>query len=208
MTFGKPGRPPEDRLARQRAIYERVAPLVLDRGPRAMSMRDAAQAAHMSVGGLYHYFPTKRDLVLHGLRPEAFARLCEDFDAQWQSRRRSEPQACLSAFVEHFVTQVVFVRPSLHAALELGTDTFWDTVDAGITAGLDDFSQFLQSVVLAVDDRDVAVLARSLRRVFFAALLDKSAGPDALRGELWALIEPFAPPFSAGSDAPEGRLPT
>lgn len=198
MTFGKPGRPPEDRLARQRAIYERVAPLVLDRGPRAMSMRDAAQAAHMSVGGLYHYFPTKRDLVLHGLRPEAFARLCEDFDAQWQSRRRSEPQACLSAFVEHFVTQVVFVRPSLHAALELGTDTFWDTVDAGITAGLDDFSQFLQSVVLAVDDRDVAVLARSLRRVFFAALLDKSAGPDALRGEVWALIEPFAPACQRG----------
>ena len=198
MTFGKPGRPPEDRLARQRAIYEGVAPLLLDRGPRAMSMRDAAQAAHMSVGGVYHYFPTKRDLVLHGLRPEAFARLCEDFDAQWRNRRRSEPRACLSAFVEHFVTQVVFVRPSLHAALELGTDTFWDAVEAGITAGLDDFSRFLQSVVLAVDDREVAVLARSLRRVFFAALLDKSAGPDALRGELCALIEPFAPACQRG----------
>lgn len=195
---GKLGRPPEDRLARQREIYERVAPLVLDRGPRALSMRDAAEAAHMSVGGLYHYFPTKRDLVLHGLRPEVFARLCDDFDAQWQSRRGSEPQACLSAFVEHFVTQVVFVRPSLHAALELGTDTFWDAVDAGITAGLDDFSEFLRSVVRAADDHDVAVLARSLRRVFFAALLDKTAGPDALRGEMWALIEPFAPAGQRG----------
>lgn len=196
--FGKPGRPAEDRMARQRAIYERVAPLVLDRGPRALSMRDAAQAAHLSVGGLYHYFPTKRDLVLHGLRPEVFARLCEDFDAQWQSRRTSEPQACLSAFVEHYVTQVVFVRPSLHAALELGTDTFWDTIEAGITAGLDDFSQFLQSAVLGVDDPDVAVLARSLRRLFLAALLDKSAEPDALRSELWALIEPFVPARQRG----------
>lgn len=206
--LGKPGRPPEDRLARQRAIYERVAPLVLDRGPRALSMREAAEAAHMSVGGLYHYFPTKRDLVLHALRPEVFARLCEDFDAQWQSRRRFEPQACLSAFVDHFVTQVVFVRPSLHAALELGSDTFWNAVGAGITAGLDDFSQFLQSVVLAVDDRDVAVLARSLRRVFFAALLDKNAGPEALHGELWALIEPFAPACQPGPRHSLTGLPT
>lgn len=197
MTFGEPGRPPEDRLARQRAIYERVAPLVLDRGPRAVSMREAAEAAHMSVGGLYHYFPTKRDLVLHGLRPEALSRLCADFDAQWHSRRRSEAQACALAFVEHFVTQVCFVRPSLQAALELGPDTFWDAVDAGITAGLDDFSQFLRSMDLA-SDGDVAVLARSLRRVFFGALLDKTAGPDALRGELRALIEPFAPPCQPG----------
>lgn len=97
-------------------------------------------------------------------------------------------------------------RPALHAALELGTDTFWDAVDAGITAGLDDFSQFLQEVVLAVDDRDVAVLARSLRRVFFAALLDKSARPDVLRGELWALIEPFAPRLGAGPNRPQEGL--
>lgn len=208
MTFGKPGRPPEDRLGRQRAIYESVAPLILDRGPRAMSMRDAAHAAHMSVGGLYHYFPTKRDLVLHALRPEAFARLCQDFEARWGSRRQSEAQACLSAFVEQFVTQIVFVRPALHAALELGVDTFWDAVDAGITAGLDDFSQFLQSVVFAVDDRDVAVLARSLRRLFFAALLDKRAKPDVLRGELWALIEAFAPRLGTGPNpSQEGLAP-
>lgn len=207
--FGKPGRPPEDRLARQRAIYERVAPLVLERGPRALSMRDAARAAHLSVGGLYHYFPTKRDLVLHGLRPEPLARLCADFDVQWPGgRRSSEPQACLSAFVEHFVTQVVFVRPSLHAALELGSDTFWDSVDAGITAGLDDFGHFLGSVLPTGHDGDLAVLARSLRRAFFAALLDKSAGPEALRGELRALIEPFSATCQRASDASGGRLST
>ncbi|MGH2788733.1 MAG: TetR/AcrR family transcriptional regulator [Actinomycetota bacterium] len=199
VSFGKPGRPPEDRLARQRAIYERVAPLVLDRGPRAISMREAAQAAHMSVGGLYHYFPTKRDLVLHALRPEAFARLCDDFEAVWRPRRRTDPEGCLAAFVDHFVTQVVFVRPSLHAALELGSDTFWDAIDAGITAGLDEFSDFLRDVVPTIDDQALPALARSLRRAFFAALLDKHASADALRDELRALVAFVDPPAPARS---------
>jgi hypothetical protein len=34
MTFGKPGRPPEDRLARQREIYEAVVPLICRDGAR------------------------------------------------------------------------------------------------------------------------------------------------------------------------------
>src|SRR5919202_6385305 len=71
MAFGKPGRPPEDRLARPREIYEAVIPLIYRDGARRLSMRSAARAAHMSVGGLYHYFPAKRDLVLHGLREDA-----------------------------------------------------------------------------------------------------------------------------------------
>ena len=62
MAFGKPGRPPEDRLARQREIYEAVIPLIYRDGARRLSMRDAASAACLSIGGLYHYFPNKREL--------------------------------------------------------------------------------------------------------------------------------------------------
>jgi AcrR family transcriptional regulator len=51
MAFGKPGRPPEDRLARQREIYEAVVPLIYRDGARRLSIREAARAAHMSVGG-------------------------------------------------------------------------------------------------------------------------------------------------------------
>ena len=68
MSFGKPGRPREDRLLRQREIFGAVAPLVLERGARRVTMRDAARAAYLSVGALYHYFPTKRDLYVAGLR--------------------------------------------------------------------------------------------------------------------------------------------
>ncbi len=44
-------------------IYSMVGPLLFERGARQLTMRDAARAAYLSVGALYHYFPTKRDLV-------------------------------------------------------------------------------------------------------------------------------------------------
>ena len=74
MAFGKSGRPADDALLRQREIYQAVAPLILDSGARRLSMRMAARTACLSVGGLYHHFPTKRDLVLHGMQPVAVAR--------------------------------------------------------------------------------------------------------------------------------------
>src|SRR5260370_10216675 len=46
MTFGKPGRPPEDRMARQCEIFVAVSPLLLTIGAQQLSMRQAAQAAY------------------------------------------------------------------------------------------------------------------------------------------------------------------
>jgi AcrR family transcriptional regulator len=81
--FGKPGRPPEDVFLRRREIYMAVAPLIEKNGPKGITMRQAAASAHMSLGGIYHYFPSKRELVLFGVSPELFARSCADFHAQY-----------------------------------------------------------------------------------------------------------------------------
>lgn len=45
MTFGKRGRPAEDRIGRRNEIYEAVGPLIMSAGCRKLSMRDAAHAA-------------------------------------------------------------------------------------------------------------------------------------------------------------------
>ncbi len=100
MAFGKPGRPAEDRQLRQREIFLAVAPLLVERGVRGLTMRDAARAAHISVAGLYHYFPTKRDLVLHSLRPDAFKRMCGDFMKESGHLQTEAPGRFLRAFVE------------------------------------------------------------------------------------------------------------
>lgn len=188
-TFGKPGRPREDRLLRQREIYRAVAPLILTTGARRLTMREAARAACISVGGLYHYFPDKRSLVLHALQPEAFGRLCADFHAEYGHLERTQPAAYLEAFVDFQVRQVAFVRPALHAALELGADTFWHGMEESIAIGLDGFARTLARVVPAPADRDLRRLGRTLRRTLFAALLDRGMSGDELRDELRALIE-------------------
>src|SRR5215213_4440785 len=106
MAFGKPGRPAEDQLARQREIYEAVSPLILDIGVRRLSMRMAARAAYLSVGGLYHHFATKRDLVLHGIQPAAVAQYCQDFHGRFGYLIQSDPSSFLDAYLG-FVTDAI-----------------------------------------------------------------------------------------------------
>lgn len=188
MAFGKPGRPAEDRQARQREIYLRVAPLILERGARRLSMDQASRAACMSIGGLYHYFPNKRELVLHGLRPEVYAALCTQYRDDHATLPTDNPEAQIEAFIDFSLRQVEFVRPALHAALELGADTVFPALDAGINAGLDGFVGFLREAVPALATADLEVLARGFRRTCFAAMLDKTITPDELRVLLSALL--------------------
>jgi AcrR family transcriptional regulator len=140
MPFGKPGRPPLDRLAEQQRIYEATTPLLQASGVRGLSMRAVADAACLSVGGLYHYFPNKRALVLHGLRPEARDRLCRDFRA----RIADAPAAAgLDAYLDLSVRLLAFVRPAVQAALELGAPTLQAELDAGLAQNAAELQQAL-----------------------------------------------------------------
>jgi hypothetical protein len=54
MSFGRPGRPPEDVPRRRAEIFVRVSPLLAETGVRGLSMRTAAKAAGLwssSTGG-------------------------------------------------------------------------------------------------------------------------------------------------------------
>src|SRR4051812_40205875 len=120
--FGKLGRPPEDRLGRQYEIYQAVTPLLLTVGARRLSMRDAAHAACMSIGGLYHYFPTKRDLVLHGLDLAARSRICAENRALLADLRAWDVERYLANYTDLTMTMLRFMRPAVLAALELGVE--------------------------------------------------------------------------------------
>jgi AcrR family transcriptional regulator len=189
IMFGKRGRPPEDRLARQREIYEAVAPLILRDGARRLSMREAARAACLSIGGLYHYFPTKRDLVLHGLCPEALDRLCDDFHAEFGHLTILDPQRYLHEGIEVVVKEIGFCRPSVHAALELGYESFWQVTEALLSATALDFETHLRQATPEVSDEELHRCGRALRRSMCAALLDRSITANEFRDELRMLID-------------------
>ena len=191
MTFGKKGRPPEDRLLRQHEIYSAVSPLILRDGVRRLSMRQAASVACLSIGGLYHYFPTKRDLVLHGLCPEAIYRLCQDFHAKFGYLTTLDPLRYIYEGIDFSVQQVGFCRPAVHAAIELGPESFWEVIECLLTNTALDFEVHLQRAAPDVGDQELHRRGRALRRSMCAALLDKSITPDEFRDDLRLLVDKF-----------------
>ncbi len=192
MSFGKPGRPPEDKLARQREIYEAVAPLILEVGARRLSMRDAARAAHMSVGGLYHYFPTKRDLVLHSLEWEARHRLCREYREQLFSLSGWNADAHIEVYLDLSIRMFAFMRPSVQAALELGAEELQEALDAGLAANVGELVESLRLVSPEATELDLEKLARTIRRVVLGALVDQHADLDETREQLRAIVEGYA----------------
>jgi AcrR family transcriptional regulator len=185
---GKPGRPPEDRLRRQHEIFVAVAPLIERYGAKGLSMRQAARAAHLSLGGLYHYFPTKRDLVLHALKPEALNRLCTEFHARYAGLELSNPAQYVAADVDYMAHQCFFIRPAYQAAIELGAEEAWDHIRAGIDGGLDSCTRPLRHALPGCTENEIHSLGRSLRRTFFSALIDRTVTPTELRDELISLV--------------------
>ena len=192
MTFGKPGRPPEDRLARQREIYEAVVPLIYRKGARRLSMREAARAARVSVGGLYHYFPTKRDLVLHGLSEDARARLCREYRSDlgdlsgWSAGRHVE------AYLDLSIHMFSFASPSVQDALELGAEELQAVLDSGLRTNVGELVETLRVVDTGVREEKLEALARALRRVVLGALVDRHADLGETREQMRALIGGYA----------------
>jgi AcrR family transcriptional regulator len=198
---GKRGRPPEDRLLRQREIFMAVAPMIESGSARSLTMRKAARAAHVSLGGIYHYFPTKRSLMLHSLSPGAFARLCADFHRQYGPLKDRDPGGFLEAYIDWQVQECAFVRPALWAAMELGVPIMRAAIANGIESGLRDFIEPLRAVAPELSDSDAESLGRSLRRLLFAALLDRNISSNQLRLELRALISGYRAIAAGGLSA-------
>jgi AcrR family transcriptional regulator len=214
-VFGKRGRPHEDRLLRQREIFDAVAPLVLERGARGVTMRDAARAAYLSIGGLYHYFPTKRDLLLHALSQEALDRFCADFLKSSYGLKADDPQAFLDIYAEFCAQTCLFARPAAQAAVELGTETFWPVLEASIQNGLDNFLEALARVTPHLDPQQRLDLAQAIRRVLLSGLFDRSMTADDIRTAVRTLVQTasatrrsqdpdqIGPPARSGDRAPD-----
>lgn len=185
---GKPGRPPEDRLKRQHEIFLAVVPLLERCGARRLTMRQAAQAAHLSLGGLYHYFPTKRDLVLHALKPEALDRVCAEFTARYGHLEHIDPVRYLEADADYMARQCFFIRPAFHAALDIGAEDAWRHIEAGIDGRLRSCARPFRQVLPECTEDEIRGLVRSLRRTFYAALLDRTVTPEEMRDQLLSLI--------------------
>lgn len=173
-------------------MYAAVSPLAMERGARRLTLRQAAGAACLSVGGLYHYFPTKRALLLHGLDPRAMARLCTDLQASLGRLPASDPEKLIDSYIDRHIQEAFFVRPAIHAALEFGVHSFWESVDSGLSAGLGEFAALLRRVVPEMDEERATLASKAIRRALVAAVMDRTATPDELRRDLRAIIDGYS----------------
>lgn len=186
--FGKPGRPREDRFLRRREIYLAVAPHLERRGARRLTMRQVAQAANSSLGGIYHYFASKREVVLFGVSPEMFQRSCQDFHQRYGQLEQADPEWLLADGLDAMVAMVSFARPALVASIELGAATALEAVEAAMDVTLDDLVRVLRVVRADLTDDELHVLQRAVRRVLLGAMLDRSASPTQIHDELRAIV--------------------
>ncbi|TMD32483.1 MAG: hypothetical protein E6I95_10665 [Chloroflexi bacterium] len=61
-------------------------------------------------------------------------------------------------------------------------------LEAGINMGLDDFIETLRLAVPDADDRNLRAVARSVRRLVLAGLLDRSMTQSEIEEELRAVV--------------------
>ena len=184
----KLGRPPENRFLRQRDIFEAVLPLLRRRGARRLTVRDAAAASCLSVGGLNHYFPTKTDLLFWPMSSAACRASSEDFVRQHQILRERDPEAFFKRFVESTVNAIVtYCTPSMQAAIELGEEEFSNVMEGRMTpAPLISFFEQTRGP-LAPGERDR--LTRGIRRAFLGATLDPRVSCEELLVDVWRQLD-------------------
>lgn len=142
----------------------------------------------MSLGGLQHYFPTKRDLVLHALRPEAMDRICADFSARHTDLERNQPRRYLAAQADFMARQYDFIRPAYQAAQELDPEQARRQIEAVIDGRLRSCAEPLRRAFPECTEAEIHSRGRSLRRTFFSALIDSTVTPGELREEFLVLF--------------------
>jgi AcrR family transcriptional regulator len=192
VTFRKSGRPREDRPARRQEIYEAVCPLILAHGVHGFTMQEAAYAACLSVGALYYYFPSKRELVLHGVQPETIQRYCHLNRRAFEHLAVQDPARFYDLFINRFIDGVLMTRPAMLAAIELGATEMQAALAwiRGATTGTDsELSKALRLVAPALDELAFQGLLNATRRIILGAVVDANVTREECRSELEALFQ-------------------
>lgn len=191
MSFEKPGRPRNDPAEERLRIYAAALPAIRKEGAR-VRMDALAKLAHMSVGGIYHYFDTKRSLLLHGLSPEALGLACHTFHEALLEAADDGPAEVASVYVDKTVHMFRLIQPAARAALEMGIVEMRAQLAAVLHQDADGLIQVLARVTPDLTEQSRVELATGIRRTLLALALDPQATEEDVRRQLTAVLRGFA----------------
>lgn len=126
------------------------------------------------------------DLLSFPLQDEPCAEMARRFEAAHQHLADSEPEAYVAAFIDLMVDAFPLLRASFAAIVDMGGESFWEVLDAGIGGELEEKLAVLSTVRGA--EFDARKRARSLKRIYLGAVLDRSLRPEELRSDLHAAL--------------------
>ncbi len=174
---------------RRRQLLERATELFATHGYDELSMAKIAREAGVSKPLLYHYFPNKRDLVLHGLHDDARARICQEYRARMTNLAAWSVEAYIELYLELCLEMFGFVRPAVQAALELGVEEFQAQLAAGLTTNVTELAETLHQLAPDIPQSELERLGRGIRRIVLGTLVDRDADLREMQEQLRALIE-------------------
>lgn len=197
VKFGKVGRPANDPVEERLRIYRAAGPLILMNGVCGTTIKAVAEEACLSPGGIYHYFASKRQLVLYGLEPEALSRACLDASRDLlKSMASMQPSGCrevIRLYVDKNLRMLEFVRPTLQAAVELGRPELQDRLSEGIRKDADSLVTALRTLHPALAIAEDA--ANAIRRTILGLAVDDNVTPVEARRHLLWLFSCLVPSF-------------
>lgn len=180
----------------RRRLYETAIGLIASRGWQATTLRDIAQAAGVSVGLLYRYFPSKRAIVLA---------LYDELSAEYAARAEAMPAGRWRARFLYALTTSLDVLGPHRGTLASLVPVLVGDADEGLFSPGTAFSRLrVQGVFVAAvegaSDTPRGPLAPALGRLLYLVhlaillwwLLDKSPGQRATAA-LVKLIERTLP---------------
>ena len=180
----------------RRRLYETAIGLIASRGWQATTLRDIAQAAGVSVGLLYRYFPSKRAIVLA---------LYDELSAEYAARSEAMPAGRWRARFLYALTTSLDVLGPHRGTLASLVPVLVGDADEGLFSPGTAFSRLrVQGVFVAAvegaSDTPRGPLAPALGRLLYLVhlaillwwLLDKSPGQRATAA-LVKLIERTLP---------------
>jgi AcrR family transcriptional regulator len=205
------GRPPgttSQGLEARHRLYETAVRLIGERGYEATTLREVADAARVSVGLLYRYFPSKRAVVFalyDQLSAEYAARAAAMTATKWRDRFIFAMKTCLEVLAPYRTT-LAALRPVLLGDREEGLFAAETAFSRRRVEGI-----FLDAVAGATDAPSPK-LAQPLGRLLYLLhlavilwwLFDRSPNQRATSA-LIALLERILPSFSVALLLPQVR---
>ncbi|HEX9495579.1 MAG TPA: helix-turn-helix domain-containing protein [Candidatus Limnocylindria bacterium] len=184
-------RAPSSDAARRHELFALATPLFARLGYREVTLKELAEACHLSPASLYHYFPSKLDLALYPFTVEGQG--CDQFEAR--ARLEPDPLVTIRAWLEAAIAAMPMMELAKRLALEAERS---DVTGAAWRSAVARWRRILgtlaQQAAPQLDGERVGEVAEALMSVISGGPGRVRPDPDTIRAQVVAVLRGYLVP--------------